>query len=319
MPQSSNDSAAAIEAHAPIRAIVVSHLRREVEVAVLGTDDSVRVRCFQRSRALAVATGDEVLIERESEDSDRGVIVAVLPRRNVLRRRNRSGVVQDICANLDLLLVTVAPEPEPHADLIDRYLVAARADGIAPALVVNKCDLPAAGAPPFEHLVDLYLGLGLPTLRCSATTGAGINDLRAFIGSRSAALVGQSGVGKSSLINALLPYAAAEVGTLSGKRNRGHGRGRHTTSTVRLYPLGEGLIIDSPGIRELTPELEDPADLIAGFPEIATAASACRFRNCSHDREPGCAVKEALTRGAIDARRWRSFRILAAELGAGRT
>jgi len=288
-------------------------------VAVLGTDDSVRVRCFQRSSALAVVTGDEVLIERESEDPGRGVITAVMPRRNVLRRRNRSGVVQEICANLDLLLVTIAPEPEPHADLIDRYLVAAHGDDIEAGLIVNKCDLAAADAPPCASLAQLYTGLGLPVIRASATTGAGLAGLRAFIGRRTAALVGQSGVGKSSLINALLPQARAAVGTLSGKRNRGHGRGRHTTSTVRLYPLADGLIIDSPGIRELTPELEDPTELIASFPEIAAAATGCRFRNCSHEREPGCAVKEALAQGAIDPRRWRSFRILSGEIiGAAR-
>ena len=303
-----------------IAAVVVSHLRSEVEVATLPSsgEPSERLRCFQRSRSIEVVTGDRVLIERDSEHPERGVINAVQPRRSLLQRRNRSGVLQTICANLDLLLITVAPDPEPHADLIDRYLVAAELDGLDAAVVLNKCDLPASDQPAIQSLIDLYEGLGIHVYSSSAVAGIGIDALRKLIGERTAALVGQSGVGKSSLLNALLPEAAAEVGSLTGKRNRGHGRGRHTTSTVRLYPIAGGVIIDSPGIRELTPEVSDPTRLINGFPEIARAAHHCRFRNCRHDREPDCGISQALAEGGIDARRWRSYRILEAEISTGR-
>lgn len=301
-------------------AVVVSHLRSEVEVATLptGGEPSERLRCFQRSRSIEVVTGDRVLIERDPEHSGRGVIDQVQPRRSLLQRRNRSGVLQTICANLDLLLITIAPDPEPHADLIDRYLVAAELDDLDAAVILNKCDLTASDQPAIQSLIDLYEGLGIRVFRSSAAAEIGLADLRALIGNRTAALVGQSGVGKSSLLNALLPEAAAEVGSLTGKRNRGHGRGRHTTSTVRLYPIDGGVIIDSPGIRELTPEVSDPTRLIAGFPEIDRAARRCRFRNCRHDREPDCGVSEALAAGRIDARRLRSYRILEVELGTGR-
>ncbi len=303
-----------------VQAVVVSHLRSEVEVATLSSqgEPSERLRCFQRSRSIEVVTGDRVLIERDPEHPERGVINEVQPRRSLLQRRNRSGVVQTICANLDLLLITIAPDPEPHADLIDRYLVAAELDGLDAAVVLNKCDLTAARQPEIQSLIDLYEGLGVQVFSCSAVAGVGLDALRNLIGDRTAALVGQSGVGKSSLLNALLPEAAAEVGSLSGKRNRGHGRGRHTTSTVRLYPILGGVIIDSPGIRELTPEVTDPTRLITGFPEIDSAARTCRFRNCRHDREPDCGVSEALADGRIDARRWRSYRILEAEIRTGR-
>lgn len=303
-----------------VPAVVVSHLRSEVEVATLSRDGapSQRLRCFQRSRSIEVVTGDRVLIERDPEHPERGVIDEVQPRRSLLARRNRSGVVQTICANLDLLLITIAPDPEPHADLIDRYLVAAELDGLHAAVVLNKCDLPARNQPSIDSLIQLYEGLGVPVYCTSAVAGIGLDTLRDAIGDRTAALVGQSGVGKSSLLNALLPEAAAEVGSLTGKRSRGHGRGRHTTSTVRLYPLAGGVIIDSPGIRELTPEVSDPTLLMSGFPEIASAARHCRFRNCRHDREPDCGVSEALAHGRIDARRWRSYRILEGELSAGR-
>jgi len=281
-------------------------------------EPSERLRCFQRSRSIEVVTGDRVLIERDAEHPERGVISEVQPRRSLLARRNRSGVVQTICANLDLLLITIAPDPEPHADLIDRYLVAAELDGLDAAVILNKCDLIASEQPTIQSLIELYEGLGIPVYSSSAAAGIGLDALRALIGERTAALVGQSGVGKSSLLNALLPEAAAAVGSLTGKRNRRHGRGRHTTSTVRLYPIAGGVIIDSPGIRELTPEVSDPMRLISGFPEIDSAARYCRFRNCRHDREPDCGVTEALAEGRIDARRWRSYRILEAELSAGR-
>ncbi|TVS11012.1 MAG: ribosome small subunit-dependent GTPase A [Gammaproteobacteria bacterium] len=302
-----------------VAAIVLSHLRREVDVALIDADDAARVRCFQRSRATEVVTGDRVLIERDPERPDRGVIVEVLPRRSLLQRRNRSGSVQAICANLDLLLIIVAADPEPHADLIDRYLVAARLDDLDAAVILNKCDLEGHRAPRIQSLLELYRSLDVPVCATSAETGAGLADLRALVGQRTAALVGQSGVGKSSLLNALLPEAGAEIGSLTGKTHRGHGRGRHTTSTVRLYPLGDGVIIDSPGIRELTPEIEDPADLIVGFPEIDAAARHCRFRNCRHDQEPDCGVTAARTAGDIDPRRWRSYLMLKQELVTGRT
>lgn len=303
-----------------VPAVVVSHLRSEVEVATLPSsgEPSERLRCFQRSRSIEVVTGDRVLIERDPEHPLRGVINEVQPRRSLLARRNRSGVVQTICANLDLLLITIAPEPEPHADLIDRYLVAAELDGLDAAVILNKCDLGASEQPEIQSLIELYESLGIRVYSSSAAAGIGLDALRSLIGERTAALVGQSGVGKSSLLNALLPEAAAEVGSLTGKRNRGHGRGRHTTSTVRLYPIAGGVIIDSPGIRELTPEVSDPTRLITGFPEIDSAARHCRFRNCRHDREPDCGVTTALAEGRIDARRWRSYRILEAELSAGR-
>ena len=131
-----------------------------------------------------------------------------------------------------------------------------------------------------------------------------------MIRARSAAFVGQSGVGKSSLINALVPDADAETGALSERRNRGRGRGRHTTSTTRLYRSGDALIIDSPGIREFAPDVPDEATLTRGFPEIDALAARCRFSDCRHEDEPGCAVTAALEAGTLDASRLASYRML---------
>ncbi len=289
-------------------AVAISHLRREVEVECVrpSTDLPPRVRCFLRTTAISVVTGDRVRIERDPERPERGVITEVLPRTSLLTRHQPTGP-RPICANLDRLLITIAPDPAPHVDLIDRYLVAAALDDLEADLVLNKCDQPARDSAEVNSLLELYRGLGIRVFETSASTGAGLPELAAALGDATAALVGQSGVGKSSLINILLPAAEAAVGALSAKRNRGHGRGRHTTSTARLYRLGEALIVDSPGIRELAPEIPSLDALTAGFPEIADHVDGCRFRNCRHDREPGCRVQAALIEGRIDPRRWRSY------------
>jgi ribosome biogenesis GTPase len=288
--------------------IVVSHLRSEIEVLPATGDDTVR--CFLRATVPAVVTGDRVLLERDPEEQGRGVIVALLPRRRLLARHTARGL-RPVCANLDLLLVTIAPAPAPHADLVDRYLLAAALDALDAVIVLNKADAIAAGArAELDALLDPRRALGIDVLEVSAHSGAGLAALREAIASRSAAFVGQSGVGKSSLLNALVPDADAETGALSARRNRGRGRGRHTTSTTRLYRSGEALIIDSPGIREFAPDVPDEATLTRGFPEIAAVAERCRFADCRHEDEPACAVRAALEAGTLDSSRLASFRLL---------
>lgn len=289
-------------------AIVVSHLRREIEV--LPDDGADTVRCFLRATVAPVVTGDRVLLERDDEDPGRGVIVALLPRRRLLARHTARGL-RPVCANLDLLMVTIAPAPAPHADLVDRYLLAAALDDLEAMIVVNKADtVTAAGRAELDALLAPRRALGIAVVEVSAHSGAGLDALRGAIDGRAAAFVGQSGVGKSSLLNALVPGAAAETGALSGRLNKGRGRGRHTTSTTRLYRSGEGLIVDSPGIREFAPDVPDEATLTQGFPEIAAAAEHCRFSDCHHEREPDCAVHAALRAGTLDASRLASFRML---------
>lgn len=289
--------------------VVISHLRREIEVAP--GQDGGTVRCFLRATTDPVVSGDRVLFERDEADPSRGVVIARLPRLALLSRHTPKGL-RPVCANLDLLLITVAPEPAPHADLIDRYLLAANLDELDAAIVINKADLDPAGR--IRALLALYPDLGVPVVRASALEGTGLDDLRALLAGRTAAFVGQSGVGKSSLINALVPDAAAETGTLSERRNRGRARGRHTTSTTRLYRTGDAVIIDSPGIREFVADVPDEHALAQGFPEIADAASRCRFRDCRHESEPDCAVRAALAEGRLAASRFDSWRLLRAEL-----
>lgn len=293
--------------------VVVRHLRGEIEIrADAGMPRSLR--CFVRNALPPLVTGDRIRFQRDDDAADRGVIEALDPRRTLLARHTPRGL-RGICANLDILLVTFAPQPAPHADLIDRYLLAAELCGLTPVLVVNKSDAATdADRVQLEALIEPRTALGVQAIEVSAHSGLGLHFLQAAIGTRSAAFVGQSGVGKSSLLNALVPDAGAETGELSIRSNRGRSRGRHTTSTTRLYETERGLIIDSPGIREFVPDIPDARALTAGFREIARAAQRCRFGDCRHEQEPDCGVRDALEAGEIDPGRLASFFLLRDEL-----
>lgn len=295
--------------------VVITHFGAELELEPLAGGE--HLRCFLRATVDPVVTGDRVLFEHERDEDGtpvprRGVVTARLPRDGLLARHTARGL-KPVCANLDVLVVVLAPEPAPHADLLDRYLLAAALDELDVLLVLNKAELPAASAPALAALLAPYPALGVPVLRVSADTGAGLDALRTRLAGRAAALVGQSGVGKSSLLNALVPGAGAEVGTLSTRRNRGRGRGRHTTSVTRLYRLDGGVLVDSPGIRAFEPDVPTPEALAAGFPEVADFAVACRFRDCRHENEPGCAVRAAIAAGTVAASRLASWQLLRAE------
>jgi ribosome biogenesis GTPase len=252
-----------------------------------------------------LATGDEVLVERR-DDSHR--VIAVLPRRSLLVRADPH-VAQKrraIAANVDIVVVVVAAEAPPlHPRLIDRYLIAVEHSGARPVLVVNKMDLLAEDRR-HELLARLqpYRGLGMPVLPCSVERGEGIEDIRAALSGNTCVFVGQSGVGKSSLLNALDEDAAARVGEVRS----GDGRGRHTTTASALYGLPGGIrVIDTPGIRKFTVEDDDPAAIAAGFTEFTALAAGCRYRDCTHVHEPGCAVRRAASAGAIPRSRYESY------------
>lgn len=292
------------------RGLVISHFGQQLDIEALDDADKGLVhRCFQRSNLEPLVTGDQVIWQ---PGEPTGVVIAGLPRRSLLNRPNNFGELKPVAANIDTLLIVIAPEPEPHYNLIDRYLVAASHCNIEPLLLLNKCDLlqPDTHAP-LDDMLTLYRRLGYATLEVSGKSRLGLEHLQTLLAQRTSIFAGQSGVGKSALVNALLPG----VNTLEGTLSEAVGKGRHTTTAARLFhfPAG-GNLIDSPGIREFGLWHISPEELLQGFIEFRPWLDGCRFRDCRHEREPGCRLQEAVNAGSIDPRRLHSFHAIRATL-----
>lgn len=291
--------------------LVIAHFGVQVEVEAQEGELSGQVfRCHLRANLPALVTGDRVVWRAGNQGI--GVIVAQLPRGTELCRPDSRGQLKPVAANVDLIVIVFAPLPEPHANLIDRYLVAAEHAGIRPLLLLNKVDLvDEQNAVALNALLGVYRQLGYPVLEVSAHAGGGMDALQALLDGHVSVFVGQSGVGKSSLVNSLLPEVDTRVGPLSELT----GKGTHTTTTARLFhfPRG-GELIDSPGIREFGLGHVSRADVEAGFIEFDDLLGRCRFRDCKHDREPGCALLKALDEGRIQQQRMNSYRHILASL-----
>ena len=270
--------------------------------------DAVLPADLTRRQQSGLAVGDEVLLEPFGEGQR---VTAVLPRRSLLTRAHPHDArrTRAIAANVDIVVVVVAAKAPPlHPRLIDRYLVAVERSGARAALVANKVDLLDDDERRDVRVrLGPYRELGVPVIDCSAADGEGIEELRATLAGATCVFVGQSGVGKSSLLNALHATAAAKTGAVRA----GDGRGRHTTSSSSLYELPGGVrVIDTPGIRSFSVDDADAVTLADGFAEFAPYAARCRYRDCAHTHEPGCAVKAAVDDGDISRSRYASYRKL---------
>lgn len=250
-----------------------------------------------------VVVGDRVEVEPQPTG---GLITAIRPRTNYVIRRstNLSREAHVIAANLDqaLLVVTVA-HPETHLGFIDRYLVAAEAYGVPAVLLFNKIDQ-LETAPLLERYTDIYQHAGYRCLHVSALTGQGIDELRTLVQGKVSLISGNSGVGKSSLLNRIEGCELQRTAAISSA----HLTGRHTTTFSEMFELGGGgYIIDTPGIKGFgLVDIERP-ELARYFPDLFAHASGCRFYNCTHTHEPGCAVRDALEQGLIEPSRYENY------------
>ncbi len=261
----------------------------------------VELRARPAGRKLSIVCGDRVRCAQESANET--LIVEVLPRTTLLARANLRGASEPVVANITLLVVVVASLPAPDFFIVDRYLCAATAAGIAGVIAVNKSDL---GEPLDAAELEAYKNAGYSHLACSAKVGAGLAALKQALTGAISVLVGQSGVGKSSLVSALLPGSQITTGDLMREEE-----GRHTTTASRAYPLDPGgTLIDSPGVRDFAPAIDQLDNRTLGFPEVDRLAAGCRFQDCRHMQEPDCAVIAAVENGSLRARRYESYRRL---------
>lgn len=279
--------------------VIATYSRRMRLRLANGNEIEARIK----GKRIKPVCGDQVTAEPIANESD-WLITAVTERENELTRPNMRGQVEVLAANLDYLVVVAAAEPKADWYIVDRYLCAAELMGIAAAVVFNKIDLDTDASSTAEELKN-YAGIGYDVVQCSAKTGRGTADIGNLLKNRCAIIVGQSGVGKSSIINHLVGDATQRTSAVSGKTREG----RHTTVNSVMIPLpGGGSVIDSPGVRDYAPALESSTMAAKGFREITAAAQHCRFANCRHLREPGCAVKAAMEDEKISARRYESYK-----------
>jgi len=300
-------------AHARLDGVITAAFGRHYEVEIqhpadAGNGETAPLKCYPRGKKSVFACGDEV--EVTPTGSAQGVIEQLRPRRNLLWR---SDAFREklIAANLTQVILVVATEPGFSDMLISRCIAAAESQQIKTLIVLNKADLqqqlPMARTQlaPFERL-------GYPVLELSARKGA--DALRPKLAGERSILVGQSGMGKSTLTNALVPAARAATREISEALNSG----KHTTTFARLYPIDNGWLIDSPGLQAFGLAHLGADELAESFVEFHPYLGKCRFRDCQHEAEPGCALRAAIGAGAIDPRRFEHYRQIRDEIAVAK-
>ena len=290
--------------------VVAAHGRH----LIVETPDRQRRLCHLRGKKNESVVGDQV---RWAVSGDEGVVEALLPRRNLLYRQDewRS---KAFAANLDRILMLVSGEPMFSESQLARALVAASQARIPVSVGLNKIDLPSAAVARERLAPYRAMGIEVLELAMKTQTAAALEVLAPWLAGRTTLVLGPSGAGKSTLINRMVPEADAQVGEIS----QALGTGRHTTTSTRWYWLGasasDGALIDSPGFQAFGLHHVAAADLASHMPDLAPYLGQCRFYNCTHRHEPGCALRSALERGEIDASRWRIYGEIHDELNASR-
>jgi ribosome biogenesis GTPase len=295
----------AMKPGAALKALVTATFSQRMRLRL---DDGSVVTGRLKGKTIRPVCGDLVEAQTITNEPE-WLITSILPRKNELSRPDRRGRIEILAANFDLVGVVTADAPAADWFIVDRYLAAAEFINVSALVIFNKTDLGAASATSATELAD-FEKIGYTTVRCSAKTGDNLDVLQQHLRNKTAIIVGQSGVGKSSLINYLITDADLQTAELS----KSTGEGRHTTvnSVMLSLPQG-GVVIDSPGVRDYAPAIGSSDIVARGFREIADQGQDCRFANCRHLREPNCAVKSAVDSGEISARRYESYRRLLAQ------
>lgn len=302
MSQSTNDTATRIEG------IVVSSTGSWYEVTTERGTLSCRIRGRLRLKGIRstnpVVVGDRVVVE---PDGDSSAIVEILPRHNYVIRRasNLSKESHIIAANVDrALLIVTLHSPSTPREFVDRFLVTCEAYKVPVTIVIGKADTLegeySAEAAEFEAI---YRDAGYDIIRLSSTTGQGVETIRTMLKGRTTLVAGNSGVGKSTLVSAIDPSLDIRTGEIS----ESHHKGKHTTTFSTMYPIEQGYIIDTPGIKGFGLIDIESRELCRYFPEMMRLAPNCRFYNCTHTHEPGCAVVEAVEEGTVAMSRYESY------------
>lgn len=294
--------------------IVISRFGQHADVE---SNDGSIYRCNLRRSIRSLVCGDKVLwrLGEESQHSIRGIIEAVHDRDSVLSRPDVYDGVKPIAANISQILIVSSLLPAFNGDIIDRYLVAAEQTGITPVIVLNKTDLlgelSQGEQDEIEQQLQIYREIGYQVLYGSSQTNKGISEIKTQLGQHISIFVGQSGVGKSTLVNALMP----DLGLVTKEVSQNSGLGQHTTTVARLYHFEDGGdLIDSPGIREFGLWHLTPGQVFNGFKEFEQFQGLCKFRDCKHQSDPGCALIAASDR-EIHPKRLASFQRILASLG----
>ena len=293
---------------ANLNGLVVSRFGNQAEIE---DDNGNPFRCHIRRSLQDLVSGDRVLWQEEysSNEKIKGVITEIKERHSVLKRPIRYEGLKPVAANLDRVFVVTAPEPPYSSRILDRYLIAIELAGIELVILLNKSDRLAA-YPELLPALKIYSDIGYQVIPVSAYDQDGFPELKEALAQHTSVFVGQSGVGKSSLVNTLLPDVDTSVAVLS----ENSGLGTHTTTVSKLYRLATGgQLIDSPGIREFTMTHIEKVDLEYGFRDFRPYLGHCKYRNCRHLIEPGCAIIDAANTNKINPLRYASYKLLATE------
>ena len=289
---------------------VISHHGRQLYAE---TESLEKIKCKIRQNLGDIACGDYVIVQRAHADGkdqatakdSQNVVVAVKDRSNLLKKTGFGGAIKPVAANIGQVVIVTSIKPKPNPYLIDRYLTAAENLPSDALILINKVDLIDHESKRMaDDLTALYQNIGYRVISTSIKQDIGINETSEALSNTTSILVGLSGVGKSSIIKAILPKEEIRIGETSAAT----GEGKHTTTVSALYHLkGNGIVIDSPGVRDFTPTNSSIDEITHGFIDVRQFNGRCKFANCSHHNEPECAMKQAVVDGQLDEQRFKNY------------